>query len=361
MQNKILILTNSSSGLWNFRKELIGALRDDYKNIVVSTPGAGYLQELESIGCQIIDTKIDRRGINPITDIKLVVRYIKIAIKEKPDKILTYTIKPNIYGGIVSRLLRVSYAVNITGLGTTFQKKGLLKKIVVFLYKIALKKASVVFFENQENLNIFIKEKIINKEQACLLNGAGVNLKYFSYLDYPEDMIPVRFLFIGRVMKEKGIDELFEAMQMLHRDGIQCILDVLGGYEENYKDKIQEYTEQGWLHYHGYQKDVRPYIKDAHCFVLPSWHEGMANTNLECAAMGRPVITSNIHGCKEAVIDNISGFLCEKQNVNSLYTSMKKFSSLSLKEMAEMGKQGRYRMEDIFDKTKVVENTLLNL
>ena len=159
-------------------------------------------------------------------------------------------------------------------------------------------------------------------------------------------------------MKEKGIEELFAAMERLRSEGADCCLDVLGGYEENYAETIRRYEEQGWLRYHGYVTDVRPYIEKAHCFVLPSYHEGMANTNLECAAMGRPVITSNIPGCKEAVLDGVSGLLCEPKDTDSLYYAMKHFLSLSAETRAQMGKAGRKHMEEVFDKKKVVEETM---
>ena len=162
-------------------------------------------------------------------------------------------------------------------------------------------------------------------------------------------------------MKEKGINELFKAMRMLRKTGVNCTLDVLGGYEENYEDIIHRFENEGWLHYHGYQEDVRPFIKNCHCFVLPSWHEGMANTNLECASSGRPVITTNIHGCLEAVDDNGSGFLCEKQNAKSLYIVMKQMAMLPPDRRRDMGIAGRKHMEDVFDKKTVVGETIKHL
>lgn len=162
-------------------------------------------------------------------------------------------------------------------------------------------------------------------------------------------------------MREKGIDELFEAMRRLKQDGYNCSLDVLGGFEENYSNKIKKYEEEGWLHYQGYQDDVRPFVEKCHCFVLPSWHEGMANTNLECAASGRPVITSNIHGCLEAVIDEKTGYLAEKKSADDLYKIMKKFIQLSYKERKEMGLAGRRHMEAVFDKRIVVKDTINEL
>lgn len=207
--------------------------------------------------------------------------------------------------------------------------------------------------------NFFIKEHIVNEERTHKLNGAGVNLDEYQVMEYPTEQ-KIHFLFMGRIMKEKGIEELFEAMRRLIDDGIDCCLDVLGESEENYKELIMQYENEGWLHYYGYQKDVKPFIKQCHCFVLPSWHEGMANTNLESAASGRPVITSRIPGCMETVDDGVSGYLVERRNIKNLYKVLKKFCLLS-EERKEMGLAGRKHMEENFDKRKVVEETILYL
>lgn len=352
---KVMILANNDVGLYQFRKELIEELLKEHK-VVISLPYGDFVKPLEDIGCNFIDTPVDRRGIDPIRDLKLFFTYLKILRRVKPDLVITYTIKPNVYGGFACRLLKIHYAVNITGLGTAFENGGMLKKIVTVMNKIGCKKAKVVFFENEGNRQIFIKEKIVKESQTYRLNGAGVNLEKYQVEPYPGGE-KIKFLFMGRIMAEKGIDGLFEAMQHLVSDGISCELHLLGIYEENYQEKIDKYEADGWLHYHGYQKDVRPFIKESHCFVLPSWHEGMANTNLESAAMGRPVITSNIHGCMEAVEDGVTGLLCEKQNVDSLYQMMKKFCELPYDIRREMGLAGRKRMEKMFDKKTIVEKT----
>lgn len=357
---KILILANFDVGLYQFRRELIAALLEEHE-VVLSLPDGDLVRPLEELGCRFVDTPVDRRGINPVTDGKLFVRYLKLMRQEKPDLVITYTIKPNIYGGMACRLLGIPYAVNITGLGTAFQKQGVLRKLVTALYKLALKKAKVVFFENRGNMQTLLDEKIVAADRCKCLNGAGVNLDHYRYAEYPHGDDPVRFLFIGRVMAEKGIDELFEAMGRLHREGFGCTLDVLGHFEEHYEAKIRESEAEGWLNYHGQQKDVRPFIEKAHCFVLPSWHEGMANTNLECAAMGRPLITSNIHGCKEAVVENVSGLLCQPQNPENLYETMVRFLQLTHEDRVAMGRAGRKHMEEVFDKNKVVEQTLKGL
>ena len=356
---KILILANYDVGLYQFRRELIASLLKEHK-VVLSLPDGDLVRPLEEMGCRFEDTPLDRRGINPVTDLKLFFRYIGLLRKEKPDLVIGYTIKPNIYGGLACRLLGIPYAGNITGLGTAFQKEGLLRALVTFLYKIALKKAKVLFFENSGNLDLFVRERIVDGEKCCLLSGAGVNLEHYAYTPYPPEE-PVRFLFVGRVMKEKGIEELFCAMERLHSEGANCTLDVLGGFEEDYKEIIAQHEASGWLRYHGYVTDVRPYIADCHCFVLPSYHEGMANTNLECAAMGRPLITSDIPGCREAVIPLESGLLCQAQDADSLYDAMKQFLNLPHAAREQMGTAGRGHMEAVFDKNRVVKETMRGL
>lgn len=356
---RIMILANFDVGLYQFRKELIEEFLKE-NEVIISLPYGELVEPLKNMGCKFIDTPVDRRGINPATDLKLISKYRNLLKQEKPDLVITYTIKPNIYGGLACRLARIPYAVNITGLGTAFENGGLLKKIVVAMYKVACKKAKVVFFENEENRQIFIREKIVKDAQTHRLNGAGVNLEKYQVSEYPEGE-EIKFLFMGRVMAEKGINELFGAMKRLVAEGKQCFLDVVGPFEEDYKDKLEQYENDGWLKYHGYQPDVRPFIDSCHCFVLPSYHEGMANTNLECASSGRPVITSNIPGCKEAVIEGESGLLCAPKNADSLYEVMKQMAEMSIEERRAMGLAGRKHMEDVFDKKKVVEETITRL
>ena len=353
---KILILANNDVGLYQFRRDLIDAMLHKGHQVVISLPDGPLVAPLVEKGCTFIDTPIDRRGIDPRTDLKLLRHYRRILKEERPDLVVTYTIKPNIYGGLACKKEKIPYATNITGLGTAFQKRDMLRALVVRMYKTALKEAKVVFFENSGNRQLFIDEKIVPEAKCCLLNGAGVNLEHFAYAPYPTDA-PTRFLFVGRVMKEKGISELFQAMERLHSEGERCCLDVLGGYEEDYADAMKRYEAQGWLHYHGYQTDVRPFIQKAHCFVLPSYHEGMANTNLECAATGRPLITSRIPGCQEAVTEG-SGLLCKPQDTDSLYKAMKTFLQLPPEARESMGKAGRQHMEEVFDKKKVVRATI---
>ena len=357
---QILILANMDIGLYKFRKELIEELLNRGNKVTISLPNGDLVRPFERMGCKFIDTYVDRRGINPITDFRLFLDYRKMIKKVNPDLVITYTIKPNIYGGIASRLAGKQYAVNITGLGTAFETAGIVRTIVVTLYKIALKRAKVVFFENESNRDELLSFGCCQKGQTVVLNGAGVNTDTYNYQPYPHNDV-VRFLFVGRVMKEKGINELFNAMKRLISEGEHCFLDVVGPFEEDYKKQLEEYEKDGWLKYYGYQENVIPYISSCDCFVLPSYHEGMANTNLECASSGRPIITSNIPGCREAIIPDISGFLCEPQDMESLYNAMHMMIEKGENNRSLMGKAGRKHMKDLFDKKRVVAETMNNL
>lgn len=306
------------------------------------------------------DTPMERRGMNPVRDAKLFAAYRRIFREVKPEKVICYTIKPNIYGGFAARLAGIPYAVNITGLGTAFESGGLLKKMVTAMYRLSCKKAKTVFFENAENRADFPQRE--NRERAPdlpLKRGRGQSgaLRRGGLPGGGRCKIPVH----RPDHAGKGRDELLSAMRRLTGEGVPCTLDMVGGYEEDYGAVVEEAESEGWLKYRGYQEDVRPFIAASHCFVLPSWHEGMANTNLECAASGRPVITSRIHGCMEAVEDGVTGFLCERKDSGSLYAAMKRFCALSMEERRAMGLAGRKRMEAVFDKKRVVEETIKRL
>ncbi len=353
----ILILANVTSGLYEFRKDLIDKLLSMGYKVYISATFDYHYDSLEKMGCYMINTKVDRRGINPVTDMKLIMYYKKIIKNIVPDKVITYTIKPNIYGGMVCKYKKIDYFTNITGLGTTFQKENWLRKMVVNMYKTALIKVHKVFFENVENRDIFISNKIVKKEKTIVLNGAGVNLEKFKFAQYPSEE-KIHFIFIGRVMKEKGVDELFAAAKRFHNEYDNVEVDILGRFEDDYEKIVNDLDKQGIINYIGFQKDVRPFIEKASCFVLPSYHEGMANTLLECGAMGRPLITSNIHGCLEAVDNGKSGYLCNIKDAEDLYKKMKMFIELPYADKVKMGQASHEFVAGKFDKRKVVEETV---
>ena len=351
---KILFLVNNDGGLYLFRKELLETLVKN-NDVFCSTPDEdGFLPNLEKIGCECITTNLNRRGMNPFEDIKLIRRYKRIIKQTKADVVLTYTVKPNVYGGIACQKMNVPYICNVTGLGTSIENGGLLSNLVLRLYKIALKKAECVFFQNEHNLSVF-KDKGIVKENTVLLPGSGVNTIKHCLEDYPDDSDYFRFLFVGRIMKDKGVEELFQAMEMMAGEGKKVFLDVVGGYDEDYSQQINILENQGILKYHGHQEDVHSFYANTHCLVLPSYHEGMANVLLEAASTGRPVIASLVPGCEETFDDGITGFGCMVKDVASLKEAMARMCSTPWSERKEMGLRGREKVKNQFDRQIVVQ------
>ena len=355
-KKKILIITNHSYMFFRFRKELTEELLKEYQ-VYISTPFVGHEKDLEALGCKMIETTVDRRGVNPATDFKLLLTYYKMIKEIKPEMVITYSIKPNIYAGMVCRMRKVPYCTNVQGLGTAFQKKGI-AEMVTFLYKIALKNAVTVFFENEENARIFRYKKITPANQQTILAGAGINLEDYKYAAYPENERN-HFLYLGRIMKEKGMDETFYAVEKLHKKyGDAVVLDLVGFYEDEYKSQVEKLEKAGCVVFHGFQENPVPFYEKADCVVLASYHEGMSNVLLEAASVGRPVITSDIPGCRETVVDGKTGLLCEVKNKKSLYDTMDRFMQLDREAREVMGKAGREHMENVFDKKKVVEQTV---
>lgn len=356
---KVFIAINDSYGLYIFRRDLIKRLMADGHEVYTAVPDGECTERIKELGCNFIEFPVDSRGISPAGDFKLFLKYYKLLKKIRPDLVITYTIKPNVYCGLAARLLRIPYAVNITGMGTAFQKKGAVMTIAKMLYRIGCGKAKVVFTENPGNRDTLCEMKLFKPEKIHVLNGAGVNTEYYAFEEYPEEREPIKFLFIGRLMKEKGVDEYFAAADKLLADGINAEFHIAGTIdEEEYRTQIDERTKNPSFVYEGWLDDIRPAIKNCHCFVLPSWHEGMANTLLECGSMGRPIITSSVHGCLEAVCEGENGFLHEVKNADSLYEEMKKFAALSREEKAAMGKASREYICANFDKRQVVEETV---
>lgn len=347
---KILILANSSGGLYDFRNELVLKLLKEYQ-VAVSLPDQVRTKELSKEGCKVVHTPINRRGVNPLEDIKLAGTYKRLLKQEKPDLVLTYTIKPNIYGGFCCRCMKIPYISTVTGLGSTFQKQGLLLKMIVAMYRMGLKKADCVFFQNQENQKIFERYHIMGKTSR-LVKGSGVNLKRHAPEPYPVGK-ETRFLFVGRMMKEKGIEELLEAAKVLH--GPEVIFELLGYCDEDYQDKLDENEREGIIKQLGFDPDVHEYLKSASALVLPTYHEGMSNVLMEASATGRPVIATNISGCKEIFKEGVTGFGCEPKNSEDLIRALRKFLKLSQEEREEMGRNARRKMEQEFDREKVAE------
>ena len=363
--SKILFITNHSYMFWQFRRELVERWLDCGWEVLIATPFAGHEKDLERLGTRVFETRLERRSVNPLGELKLIRFYRNLIRKEKPDFIITYSIKPNIYGGLAAAGEKIPYAVNVQGLGTAFERKGL-KEAATFLYRKALKKARTVFFENSHDARFFIRNRIVEKDKVCILPGAGVNTDFYA-CQPPHAGVPaseagqkVHFLYLGRIMKEKGIDELFEAAEAIcSRRGSCMVLDVVGFCEEEekavYEPKMWELEEKGVLVFHGFREDPRPWYGLADCVVLPSYHEGMSNVLLEAASSGRMLITSDIPGCREAVEDGKTGLLVKVKDAGSLARAMEKVLLLSDTERIHAGLAGRERMIQKFSRERVVE------
>ena len=356
---KILILANNDIGLYNFRKELIERLIQERNEVYISLPNGERVKDLEKLGCIFVETNVDRRGTNPIKDLKLILKYKNILKKVKPDIVLTYTIKPNIYGGLMCMIKNIPYICNITGLGTATENKSIVQKIVFVLYKCALKRVKCCFVQNSENLQFLTDNKLVDKMRCKLIPGSGVNLKHFKVLPYPNNSENVRFLFISRIMKEKGIEQYLEAAKVIKGKYSNTEFHVLGFCEQEYEEQLQKLTKDGIINYHGLQKDVIPFLQETSCLIHPSYYpEGMSNVLLEASASGRPSITTNRSGCREIVEDGKTGYIIEIKNSQQLIDKIEEFLKLSNDQRKQMGLEARKKVENEFDRNIVIEEYL---
>lgn len=357
-KRSVLILGNLDSGLYDFRKEVLTALLEAGYSVHVSVPDTGYLSKIEALGCICHETVMERRGMNPAKDFRLFVFYKKLIKAVRPGAVLTYTIKPNIYGCLACRLLGVPRLANITGLGTALEHGGLLQKMLVWMYRVSLKRADCIFFQNERNREFMIEKGCISKnENIRIIPGSGVNLQEHSPKPWQREK-EIRFLSIMRIMKDKGIEELLEAAQIIHREYPDTVFELVGAYEEEteavYKPQIEHLQSEGIVRYYGYRDDVDCFYERCQAVVHPSYHEGMSNVLQEAAASGRAVIAGNISGCREIFMDGISGIAFETKNADSLADALRAFLAMSEEERILMGKNAREHVEKHFDREKVV-------
>ena len=353
---KILFLANSDSGLFKFRRELLEKLCTNHE-VYISIPEGRFSHKLSDMGCIIIPTDFARRGVNPFADLMLLQKYKKMLKEIKPDIVFTYTIKPNVYGGMACASLNIPYVANITGLGTAVENKGILQFITVFLYKLGLKKAQKVFFQNEENQNFMLERKVIQGEYD-LLPGAGVNLEYYKALDYPNGDT-VDFVFIARIREEKGIDQYLEAAEYIRKKYPNTRFHVCGGCEQNYEERLKQLEKDGVVIYHGLVDDMRDIYKITSCTVHPTYYpEGLSNVLLESSASARPIITTNRSGCREVLDEGVNGFFINQKNSKDLIEKIEKFLALTWEERRDMGLIGRKKVEKEFDRCIVVNKYL---
>lgn len=355
---RILILANKDITLLYFRKELIEKLVAEKNEVTVCFPKSDKVNEFINMGCKFIDIKMDRRGTNPIKDMGIIFHYLRILKETKPDIVLTFTIKPNLYGGFACRIKKIPYIANITGLGTALQNEGLLQKLTIFLYHIAFKKIKCCFMQNEDNMKFFEKHNIANGKRK-LLPGSGVNLEKYKLLEYPKENDDLEFLFIGRIMQEKGIDLYIETAKYIKSKYKNTKFHVIGYCEQDYEQKLEDLQNQGVIIYHGKQDDMIPFYKMSCCTIHPTYYpEGMSNVLLESAASGRPVITADKPGCREIVDDGVTGFIVKPQDIETLKIAVEKFINMPYEEKVNMGLEGKRKVEKEFDRNIVIKSYL---
>lgn len=353
----ILILSNSSSGLYEFRNEVVEDLLSDHEVFISLPDEDSYTKILADEGCHIFHTPFNRRGMNPIKDAILLFRYIVLIHRIKPKVVLTYTIKPNIYGGMACRLTHTNYATNITGLGTAIQGGGILSKILIRMYRVALNRAKAVFYQNEYNMEFMLRRGVSGREQSILLPGSGVNTIKHSYKPYPSEDKGVRVLAVLRIMKDKGIEEFLYAADRIC-DEFDAHFVLAGGYEDGarqeYEPQIQRLVEAGKLEYVGFCDRINELYESSHILIHPSYHEGLSNVCLEAAACGRLVVTTDVPGCRETVMPGETGILFKSKDKNAAYNALVDILSMNSSEREHMGRRGRKYVEENFNRENVV-------
>ncbi|MDR0890158.1 MAG: glycosyltransferase family 4 protein [Oscillospiraceae bacterium] len=351
--SNILLIANVDRTIYKFRRELVTRLVEEGHSVAICCAESGLTSHLISLGCQFIPLNMSRKGTNPLADFGVLKQLVKILKKQKPDVVLTYTVKPNIYGSLACRLRRIPCLSNITGLGV-MEKKGLLARFMLLFQKVAMRKTRCVFFQNEGNLEVYTKQGIV-RDNWRLLPGSGVNLEKHAVAQYPTDG-KVRFLTIARVRPDKGYDELFALIRATKAANVEFHL--CGACEDDaYMQEIEKLRESHCVVFHGeiIQEAVKDLIADCHCLIHPSYHEGMANVILESAAMARPVIASDIPGCREGVENGVTGYLFSCRNADDLIRKVDAFLALPYEDRRQMGQAGRAKMEREFDRNIVIE------
>jgi glycosyltransferase involved in cell wall biosynthesis len=356
----ILMTVNAAWNIWNFRRPLVEALVGDGHRITVLAPPDDAVPELERLGCSVRPLEMSVKGLNPLADLKLQRRYARIFREEQPDAVLSYTIKNNIFGARAAQSAGVPFLPNVTGLGTAFLSGKLLQTVTENLYRRSFRLLPTVFFQNEDDRDLFLNRRLVSADQARLLPGSGIDLDRFAPADMPPADAPPVFLMIARLLRDKGVFEFVEAARQVKARHPQVQFQLLGAAGSENRSAIDAATVQGWVaegivEYLGTTPDVRPHIAAASCVVLPSYREGAPRTLIEAAAMARPVITTDVPGCRAVVDRDVSGFLCEVRSAQNLAIAIERFLALSPDQQQVMGQAGRAKMEREYDQAIVVQ------
>jgi glycosyltransferase involved in cell wall biosynthesis len=359
---RVAIVLNTSWNIVNFRMKLIQSLQKQGHEIHTIAPHDDFTAQLMEAGCHYHALKMDSRGANPLKDFALIFELFSIYKRVKPDVILHYTIKPNVYGSFAAAMLGIPSINNVCGLGTVFLKNDFISVVAKALYKLSFKFPKKVFFQNQEDLQLFLNKKLISSHQVDLLPGSGVDLSKFTPSPYVRNE-KFTFLLISRLITDKGVLEYIEAVRKLKKEGLQARFQILGSVDSDHKrgiskNLVQEWIDSGTIEYLGKTEDVRPFINKADCVVLPSYREGTPRTLLEAASSSKPIVATNVPGCNQVVENQFNGLLCNVKDPADLADKMKTMAMFDDETLSTLGKNGRLKMEAEFDESIVINKYL---
>lgn len=367
MKNKKLALVaNTAWCMFNFRYGLLSRLiHDGYQLTIVSAPDE-FSDKLRAMGCEVIDVSIAAKGINPLQDLKLIHTLYRLYQKIAPDFIIHYTIKPNIYGSVAAKLAGIPSLAITTGLGYTFVNDNLVAKVARSLYKLAFRFPKEVWFLNEDDRQVFLQHQLVSQDKAVLLHGEGVDLDHFFPRAQPAADGRLRFLLIARMLWDKGVGEYVEAARIVRQQYPQAIFQLLGACgvanpSVIERSQIAKWEQEGLVEYLGTTPDVRPVIANADCVVLPSYREGIPRTMIESAAMAKPLIVSDVPGCRDVVIPDQTGLLCPVKDATALADCCGKIINMNTQQLQEMGQAGHAFMAEKFDEQLVVAQYLKTL
>ena len=356
---RIVMTVNACWNIWNFRRSLLSALIADGHAVTVLAPEDRSTRDLVALGCDFVALPMSVKGLNPISDFSLLKRFRRELRALQPDLVLGFTIKNNIYGALAAKSLGIRFIPNVTGLGTAFLSGGILQRVAQFLYRRAFSGLPTVFFQNADDRDLFISSALIGSEQARLLPGSGIDLERFSAAPYPVSG-PTIFLMISRLLRDKGVQEYVDAARIVKQQRDDCVFQLLGAAGAANRsafgiDSVDEWEAEGVIEYLGTTDDVRSAIERAHCVVLPSYREGAPRTLIEAAAMARPLIATDVPGCRQVIDEGKTGYLCEVKSARSLADACAAFLALPTEARAEMGRAGRAKMQAEYDVKLVIE------
>ena len=365
MSKKIVIALNTAWNLVNFRAGLIRALVAQGYEVVALAPHDEYAPRLAALGCRFVALPMDNQGTHPGRDLLLFFRFLKLLGHERPDVFLGYTVKPNIYGSMAAHVLGIPVINNIAGLGTVFIRDSWLTRLVRLLYKTALSRSRHVFFQNNEDMRLFVESGLVSPAKISRLPGSGIDLNIFSFVPIdPSQDRPFRFLLVARLLWDKGVGEYVAAARIVRRKYPTARFQLLGFLDVKNKTavsstKMDDWVREGVVEYLGVADDVKPYLAATDCVVLPSYREGVPRSLLEAAAMGRPIVTTNAVGCRDVVDDGVNGLLCHVRDAGDLAKKLECIIAMTPDERERMGDAGRKKMGREFDEKIVIEQYLL--